>query len=115
MPKRPENTHERYHAHVYFDESSVERAAALCLNAWQACHIGLGRLHRKPVGPHPLWSCQLSFDSAEFDRIVTWLDRHRGELDILVHPLTGDDLADHSEHATWLGHEVPLNLSMFER
>jgi hypothetical protein len=29
--------------------------------------------------------------------------------------LTGDDLADHTTHAYWLGKEWPLNLEMFQR
>jgi DOPA 4,5-dioxygenase len=31
-----------------------------------------------------------------------------------VHGLTGDDLADHTRHAAWLGEELPLDLSMFK-
>ena len=53
MAKRPENLHERYHAHVYFDESTEDQARALCIDAWRNCHVGLGRFHRRPVGPHP--------------------------------------------------------------
>jgi DOPA 4,5-dioxygenase len=32
-----------------------------------------------------------------------------------VHGLTGDELADHTTHASWLGKEWPLNLEMFRR
>ena len=70
--------------------------------------------HKKPVGPHPKWSCQLSFDADEFERLVPWLDANRGGLDILVHPLTGDVLAEHTEHARWLGDEVELNVEIFD-
>ena len=114
MPTRPENKHERYHAHVYFDSSTVDAAERLCIDAWRACHVGLGRLHRKPVGPHPRWSCQLSFDADEFDRLIPWLDAHRGDLTVFVHPLTGDVIAEHSSLASWLGTPVPLNLEVFE-
>src|SRR3712207_2241878 len=31
--KRPENAHEHYHAHVYFDEDTVEQARSLCQEA----------------------------------------------------------------------------------
>ena len=79
MPRRPENLHERYHAHVYFDASTEDQARALCVDAWRECHVGLGRFHRRPVGPHPRWSCQLTFDADEFDRLIPWLDAHRGE------------------------------------
>lgn len=35
---------------------------------------------------------------------------NRRGLTILVHPETGDDLADHSKHALWLGAVLPLDL-----
>ena len=114
MSLEPENLFERYHAHVYFDEGSVAAAAELCVDAWRHCHIGLGRLHRKPVGPHPRWSCQLAFDAAQFDELIPWLDSNRNGLTILVHGRTGDDLADHTAHASWLGEPVELDLSIFQ-
>ena len=61
-----------------------------------------------------MWSCQLSFDSSEFDQLIPWLDEHRDGLTILVHPLTGDALAEHSTHARWLGEPVSLNLEIFK-
>ena len=114
MPQRPKNEFERYHAHVYFDAATENDARELCVGAWRTCHVGLGRFHRRPVGPHPDWSCQLSFDENEFDNVVPWLDANRGILNILVHPLTDDDLADHTTLAAWLGDEVALVTAIFE-
>ena len=114
MTRRPENLWDQYHAHVYFDADTLDQARELCIDAWRECHIGVGRAHEKPVGPHPRWSCQLSFDKDEFDRVVPWLDRHRDGLTILVHPLSGDDLADHSDYAAWLGNPVELKLDLFQ-
>ena len=67
------------------------------------------------VGPHPRWSCQLSFDAEEFDRVIAWLDENRNGLDILVHPLTGDFIEEHTRLASWLGNEVALNLRVPEQ
>ena len=114
MPKRPENLHDRYHAHIYFDESTEDQARTLCIDAWRRCHVGLGRFHRRPIGPHPRWSCQLTFDADEFDRLIPWLDAHRDGLDILVHPLTDDALEEHTALAAWLGNEVGLLVDVFE-
>ncbi len=114
MPKRPENLYDRYHAHVYFDESTEDQARALCIDAWRGCHVGLGRFHLRPIGPHPRWSCQLSFDAGEFDRLIAWLDAHRDGLDILVHPLTDDALEEHTSLAAWLGKEVALSVEVFK-
>lgn len=112
---RPTNVYARYHAHVYFDEASVEQAEALCRSAAERFGVAMGRVHRKPVGPHPRWSCQLAFDRTQFDLLIPWLDENRKGLTILVHGLTGDDLADHTTHAAWLGEPATLKLDVFER
>ena len=36
----------------------------------------------------PQRSCQLAFAAPEFDKLIPWLDEHRGGLDVLVHGLT---------------------------
>jgi aromatic ring-cleaving dioxygenase len=115
MPRRPQNLHEAYHAHVYFDADTLEQARALVTQAGNTFHVQVGRVHEKNVGPHPRWSCQLAFSAAEFDRVIPWLDANRGNLDVFVHGLTGDDLADHTSHAYWLGNEWPLDIAMFQR
>ena len=115
MIKRPENVHEHYHAHVYFDERTVEQARALCQQASDRFGVVMGRVHQKLVGPHPHWSCQLVFDSKQFDALIPWLDAHRNGLNILVHADTGNDLEDHTTHAAWLGEPATLDLSHFDK
>ena len=113
MIKRPQNVYAQYHAHVYFDESSVEQARDLCLAAAKVSGAIMGRVHQRLVGPHPHWSCQLAFDSAQFDELIPWLERNRGGLNILVHGSTGNGLEDHTTHASWLGEPSELNLATF--
>jgi aromatic ring-cleaving dioxygenase len=115
MPRRPENLHRAYHAHVYFGPETVEGARALVEEAGRTFKVQVGRVHEKLVGPHPMWSCQLAFSSDQFDRLIPWLEAHRGPMDVFVHGLTGDDLADHTTHAYWLGNEHWLDLSVFGR
>ncbi len=110
---RPRNVFDRYHAHVYFDEKSVEQARELCQNAAKLFGVAMGRVHQKLVGPHPHWSCQLAFDSTQFDKLIPWLEEHRGGLNILVHGVTGNDLEDHTTNASWLGEPAKLNLEVF--
>jgi DOPA 4,5-dioxygenase len=55
----------------------------------------------------------VGFGTADFDRVIGWLESERNGLDVLVHGLTGDDYADHTAHAMWLGRQWPLDLSMF--
>jgi aromatic ring-cleaving dioxygenase len=113
MPRPPENTYSNYHAHVYFDAGTVDQARALRELATQALPAQIGRFHEKPVGPHPKWSFQIAFPAADFDTVIGWLERHRDGLDVLVHGNTGDDLADHTTHAMWMGHAHTLDLSLF--
>jgi aromatic ring-cleaving dioxygenase len=114
MPKAPQNIHDAYHAHVYFDAATVDQARALCEGAAARFKVAMGRVHEKNVGPHPRWSCQLAFAAGEFDRIIPWLDEHRNGLDVFVHGLSGNELKDHTEYAYWLGNEWPLDLSIFK-
>ena len=111
QPKRPVNIHSAYHAHVYFDSNTVEFAADLCAETGKLFKVKVGTVHRKPVGPHPNWSCQITFGSALFDSIVTHLDKNRKNLSILIHALTGNDYKDHTDYAYWLGSSVELDLS----
>jgi DOPA 4,5-dioxygenase len=112
---RPRNAFEKYHAHVYFEGKTTEQARKLCQEAANLFGVVMGRVHEKPVGPHPYWSCQLAFDAAQFDRLIPWLDEHRDGLNVLVHPQTGNSLEDHTTHASWLGEPAKLNLSMFRK
>jgi DOPA 4,5-dioxygenase len=114
MPRRPVNAHGAYHAHIYFGPDSVAQARELVQQAGSLFKVSVGHVHEQPVGPHPTWSCQLAFEASEFDRLIPWLDEHRGGLDVFVHGLSGDQLADHTEHAYWLGNEWPLDLSLFK-
>ncbi|RZJ14527.1 MAG: 4,5-dioxygenase [Haliea sp.] len=115
MPKRPENIYAAYHAHVYFGPGTVEQARQLCEEAGRLFGVAVGRVHEREVGPHPHWSCQLAFDSAAFEKLIPWLEAHRNGLNVLVHGETGDALADHTRHASWLGEEAVLRLEMFRR
>jgi DOPA 4,5-dioxygenase len=109
----PVNQHELYHAHVYFDAATVAQARALVAAAGQQLPVQVGRVHEKEVGPHPRWSCQLAFGRDQFDAVISWLEAHRDGLDVFVHGLSGDNLADHTTHAYWIGRSWPLKLAMF--
>lgn len=112
--RRPLNDHENYHAHVYYDQETLEVASSLCEKAGELFGLKVGRVHQKPIGPHPRWSCQISFAAKHFDEFVAWIGEHRNGLTVLVHPLTGDDLKDHTDYAYWLGKSIELKLSVFD-
>ena len=102
-----------YHAHVYYRPETREEAASLRRELEARFAVRLGRWHEAPVGPHTRSMYQVAFAPAELARLLPWLMLNRGSLDILVHPETGDNLADHTAHAAWLGQKLPLQLEAF--
>ena len=102
-----------FHAHVYFGPDTVEQARALCSEAATRFGVTMGRVHEKPVGPHPDWSCQLAFGPELIGIILPWLALYRHGLVVFLHPDTGNDLLDHTDHAIWMGAIRPLDLSVF--
>ena len=103
-----------FHAHIYFDEATFDQARELCEKARELFSLRMGRMHRKPVGPHPCWSCQLAFEPKLFGQVIPWLALHREGLVVFIHPETGDDYTDHTAHAIWMGEIKPLDLSIFD-
>ena len=101
-----------WHAHVYFDAASRDSAWALrqVIATQFGALVELGRFHERPVGPHPRWSYQLAFAPAQFAEVLPWLALNHGDLDVFVHPNTGDQLRDHRDSAVWLGRSWPLDL-----
>jgi aromatic ring-cleaving dioxygenase len=99
-----------YHAHVYFDQETVEQARALRDRIDKEFDYAVGRFHEKNVGPHPRWSFQIAFEPSEFGTLVPWLALNRQGLTVLVHGRSGDDIYDHTELVMWLGKSVELNL-----
>ena len=55
------------------------------------------------------------FTPAQFGAFISWLVINRGPLSALVHPNTGDPLRDHTQRATWMGRELPLDLGKFKK
>ncbi|WP_264213792.1 DOPA 4,5-dioxygenase family protein [Leisingera thetidis] len=103
-----------YHAHIYFDGSTVEQARSLCRQAADLFGVQMGRVHEKNVGPHPRWSCQLAARPEQFPALLAWLALNRDGLIVFAHPETGDELADHRDHGIWLGTGLALDLSIFD-
>ena len=110
---RPQNIHDFYHAHLYFEKETLDFAIVLSQAIGEKFGLSVGSIIQRPVGPHPKWSCQITFAKEHFSEFVPWLDLHRDGLSIFIHGLTGDDLKDHTDYAYWLGDSEALNLAMF--
>ena len=104
-----------YHLHVYFSDDTEESAWQLREKAQHHPLVDqVGRFHPAPVGPHPVRQFQLRVKQRHLEQVVDWLETHRGDFDVLIHPEVEDDLLAHTVLASWLGKAHPLNLSCFE-
>lgn len=104
-----------YHAHVYYDPRSRSVAESLRTAVGERFNARIGNWHDEPVGPHPTAMYQLAFTSEELSSLVPWLMLNRRGLNILVHPLTDDSVADHTRFAAWLGVPQPLRIEVLRR
>lgn len=105
---------ESYHAHIYFDAKSRDKALKLQTEINNLFDIDMGRFHEKLVGPHPCWSYQIAFQAEQFGEFLPWLAINRGELVVFIHPNTGEVIADHRDYALWMGEKMDLDLSALE-
>jgi aromatic ring-cleaving dioxygenase len=55
------------------------------------------------------------FTPKQFGAFIPWLVINRGPLSALLYPNTGDAYRDHTQRATWLGREVPLDTELLQR
>jgi aromatic ring-cleaving dioxygenase len=107
------NERQPYHAHIYYEPG--ERAAANLLLqrlAQSKFVLFAGELRDQPVGPHPKAQFEVHFREDALAQVVA-LIKETG-LTALVHPLTDDDLADHTTLGQWLGEPLPLDLSVLD-
>ncbi len=103
-----------YHAHIYFHEGT--RASALQLRAAIEEKFGkaliLHSVAEGPRGPHVWPMFGVDIPVGLLTEVLELLFFRRGPHSVLVHPVTGDDLRDHTQHALWLGTPLPLNLGV---
>jgi aromatic ring-cleaving dioxygenase len=104
-----------YHAHIYYDAEQRPAAEALRNLFVSRTHaadqphiIFVGDFRDYPQGPHPLPQYEIHFLEAALPSVKSEIEA--AGLRALVHPLTQDDLADHTSLAQWLG--PPLNLDL---
>ena len=102
-----------YHAHLYYAPETRPFAARLRAAIGKSFpQARIGNWHDEPVGPHPAAMYQVAFAVEDFPRLVPWLMLNREGLDVLVHPLTDDSVADHTRFALWLGAPLPLRIEV---
>ena len=102
-----------YHAHIDYEPAERPAANRLLQRLAQSRFvIFAGELRDEPVGPHPKAQFEVHFREDAVAQVVA-LIKESG-LTALVHPLTDDDLADHTTLGQWLGKPLPLDLSVLD-
>src|SRR5690242_14467911 len=109
-----------FHFHTYFfqdSETSVQRAHAI-YNSIQQLNTSNYfvavplKLNMGPVGPHPIGSFETWVPREYFARVYEWFLKNRRGLSIMIHPLTREEVKDHTTSAAWMGEPIPLNTSV---
>lgn len=105
-----------FHAHIYHEAHQRPASDALHARLTTMMQSGeapdllmVGKLREGPVGPHPLPQFEIHFLQRALPQILPLIEA--AGLRALVHPLTDDDLADHTTLAQWIG-GPPLDLDL---
>ena len=108
-----------YHAHIYYelgDRTAAERLHrefSISKGAGELAGVlFVGAMRDKTVGPHPKPQFEVHFLKNALPRLLP-LIRASG-LTALVHPLTDDDLADHTALAMWIGEPLVLDATVLD-
>lgn len=102
-----------YHAHIYSTEEQLSSALQLrSLFAADSSVLFTGTMTEGPVGPHPIPQFEIHFLKRSLDHVRSTIAA--SGLRALVHPLTDDDLADHTSLADWIGEPLDLDLSALD-
>jgi len=106
------------HAHIYYTAEERPRAERLRDDFLDQAAKGeadilfVGRMTDQGVGPHPIPQYEVHFLERSRSDIIAAIEA--SGLRALVHPLTDDDLADHTTHAHWIGEPLELDISVLD-
>ena len=103
-----------FHAHIYFSDEDRPAADALrtCFLDMQPIVLFVGRMMDEGVGPHPMPQFEAHFLEDARSAVIAAIEA--SGLRALVHPLTDDDLADHTTLGHWIGEPLQLDLTTLD-
>ena len=105
-----------YHAHLYYAPETGRLPSGYGRPSpfvSLAARIGIGMTNRS--GHIRLPCTRLPLQRRSFAHLVPWLMLNREGLNVLVHPLTQDSVADHTHFALWLGSPLTLRVEVLRR
>ncbi len=105
-----------YHVHCYFHDTD-SRAKASLLREEMASRF---KVKVSPIwdevdfnDPHQRPMFFAAFPAEEFANVVPWVMLNQNNLNIMIHPITGDHIADHRDFPIWMGKVLTVNLEVF--
>lgn len=108
-----------YHAHIYYVAETRDTAEAVRRRLLDSMAAGdiprllfVGQLKDGKAGPHPISQFEIHYTKQALPAILQVIEE--SGLTALVHPLTDDDLADHTTLAHWIGTPIELDLSTLD-
>ena len=107
-----------FHAHIYYSAEERQAAEALREDFQRYLIDGdqrvlfVGQMTDRGVGPHPIPQYEIHFLEASLAAIMEAIEL--AGLRALVHPLTDDDLADHTTLGRWIGEPLELDLTVLD-
>ncbi|KAF9407049.1 hypothetical protein BGZ94_002844 [Podila epigama] len=116
-----------YHFHLYYYQNNAksrESAIAIRNKLGDLIDQGYvtvvpqnvpGGIFPGPVGPHVIGSFEVWCPIESFARLFSWFTLNRGKHSVLVHPLTREQLLDHTDRAIWMGQSIPLDFDIFKQ
>jgi aromatic ring-cleaving dioxygenase len=108
-----------YHAHIYYSAHERPRAVQLRDRLQTARPddplsglLFVGTLRDHKAGPHITSQFEIHFH----ERLLPFVEAElaRCGLRVLIHPLTLDDLGDHTYLGRWLGEPLELDLTVLD-
>jgi DOPA 4,5-dioxygenase len=108
-----------YHAHIYYSVDQRPAAQALRNHFIAKTAAGddaevlfVGQMTDRGVGPHPIPQYEIHFLERSLPAVAAAIEA--SGLHALVHPLTDDDLADHTTLALWIGEPLELDVRVLD-
>ncbi len=111
-----------YHFHIYFlpnDTKALNSANDLMTKAKAAFPNLRISLFNYPIGPHPIPMFEIDLEHLPQDQVkeylyqvLPWvmLNVDFTEHPVLLHPLSDNELADHTVRPAWFGQKLILNI-----
>lgn len=120
MNQRPDYPeHFPYHAHIYYEAATRARAMAINQHLRDAMASGgsprvlfVGSLRDGKAGPHPISQFEIHFTRGALADVRAFIVA--SGVRALIHPLTDDDVADHTSLAEWIGEPLAMDVSTLD-